>query len=218
MTTSILGAESVPVEEKPLLETTSLQQLEQRLEQLLSSEIPAFVVRQGSIAERNIQTNADLRSTVQTTLSRQGHDFRTDAVMPDIAQALQRREVGTGALHQDSNDTATAEVTAVDIHTTTRGAGRVLVANAGPFFAVQPDKRKEPPYAEIKNKLNEMLEQGTVDPWFMEAVVYSADLVVGDNVIFAAFNSYGPVWHRFDTTEAPRIACASEIVNPKQPN
>lgn len=207
----VIGEQRVAITESPLIETASIDELQNNLSALLQSNIPAFLVRHAAIAERNIQTNGDLRSIVTGLLLQKGLNFGTQFVMPDIAGTLQRREVGRGDLHQDATKIAETTVSNIDIHTTTRGAGSVLVANAGPFFGRPQEQRPEPTYIDIKTNLNSMLLDGCTDPRFMSPEVLRADLKTGDNVIFAGYNTFGPVWHRFDTTEAPRIACVSEI-------
>lgn len=211
MNKPVVGERRVPVVETPIVETNSIDELSANLSMLLESNIPAFVLRNAALSDRNIQTNGDLRSLVAGLLLQGGLRFTTAFVMPDIAQTLRRREVGQGELHQDAADTSVGKVTQIDVHTTTAGAGNVLVANSGPFFETQQNERPDPTYSAIKTELNSMLAEGYTDPTFMSPEVQVTSLGFGDHIVFAAYNAKGPVWHRFDTTEAPRIACVSEL-------
>lgn len=212
MRVPIVGEQLAPLVESPLPEVNSIADLNSRLEQVIDSNIPAFLVRFGAITETLIQINSDLRDLISAQLSQNGRPFRNGGFLHDLPGVLGAQNVGIGELHQDTQDVALDGVKTLDIHSTTSGAGSVLMANSGPIYSVKQAERPRIVSKDVKQSLQKLVLEGTTDPRFMSPEVYRADISTGDHVVFALCNQEGPVWHRFDTTVARRSASVSELL------
>ncbi len=198
-----------PVQKVLLPEVGTRKDLATMLAAVMEWDLPGFVIRSAGMDGVDIPENLVLRKIVAQCLDAGGYNFRLAAgKFKDVAKIQQRVDIGVGKLHLDRP--MSIGLAYIELHTTTKGAGTVLLANSGPQFLKTTDRI--PTYHQARDRLNELILNDQTDPAFIHPILYGAQLNSGDHVIFAQTNNMGPIWHRFDTTIQPREATASELV------
>ncbi|MGC1177045.1 MAG: hypothetical protein WA843_03145 [Candidatus Saccharimonadales bacterium] len=200
---SPFSTELTPVTTLPILEVRRKAEFTAALDDVVASRLPSFIVRAAGFADLREVGNAYLYDTVAAHLRARHFNVQDGTQLPRLEP---NKEPGKGTLHTDNR--SVGAVDAISIHTTTAGAGEVLIAESGPDV-VKVLYQRRGAYARILNR--SLIEESETDPLIIRPVLYTADLDTGDHVIFASFNLRGPIWHRFDTTTVPRTTDVFEV-------
>jgi hypothetical protein len=191
-----------PTIEMQLPEVKTKADLRAALRSVMSSTFPGFVLRRAGLGEA-ITDNEELAGVIMVGLNALGHVFKYEK-QNDKLQRPQEK----GRLHQDAH-AIKGPIDEFTLHMTNTGSGRAMIAHSGPVFAnykgLNPGQRYDLD-EEIAAALGVVVLEGQTDPRLMQPELYIAELEAGDFTVFPLFNSYGPVWHRFDTYTPQRNA------------
>jgi hypothetical protein len=190
----------VPTVEVPLAVVENTDSLVTTLQAIMANLLPGFVIRSLNPTRELRGDNLHLRRAIAEHLQIAGYEFEDGPVTPNLSI---QPDVGPGIFHVDrrSGDT----VNTIDIHTTTSGKGRVSIAESGHNARLIAFKRP------LEKILSKTVLGGETDPTILMPTLHCAEINTGDHVIFPLTNDRGPIWHRFDTTVAPREANISEL-------
>lgn len=185
------------VEFRPIEELDNRNHLTGFLDRILMSDLPGFIIRKHIY----LSDNLTIRRHIVTALNAIGLKNVDGLVLNDFSA---QKDIGFGLFHVDRR--RGNQVDSINVHTTISGAGNVLLAESGPWAAKITYIRA------FEKILNKTILEGETDPYILSPIIHSAKINTEDHVIFPLTNSKGPLWHRFDTVLAPRMADISEVI------
>ena len=185
----------VDVQRVPLLEATTLQAVEDASELIIEGTLPGFIVR---AAHSEIGISHKIGELLAKA---SGQTFERRAYVSDAAHQVDRTYTGVGRIHDDASPELIGPYGMFNIHHSVKGIGRVMLAQAGPDYRA----------GNIIDRavITKHLSQNKTNPLLMLPELRTAMLCPGDRVVFPLLTHEGPVLHRFDTIEEPRVATAT---------
>lgn len=182
---------------RPIPEIASADDIESHLRQIVEGGIPGFIIR----ASSHPDTTAEI-TRIMTDIS--GQEHHVGFSLPDTAAFAWRTDVGIGRLHDDAK---TSPKQSIITNEPVEGRAAFSLLEAGEDYIAGN--------LELQKKAGEHLEDGTFDPRLMSGVVYQGEVGQGDKVVFASKNAKGPILHRVDTLEGPRVS-KGDVIRSKQ--
>lgn len=205
---------TVPYQEIPMHEVRSPEDLDLALSRILNNGLPGFVIRAGGFdddsmpghEERTQMVTDALNRVDQVTVNAQ-NPYSTDQIISNIPNKGDGGgNKGIGRLHDDGHVRDFDKT--INVHTTTEGGGKVLLANSGPE---RINTRSASMAHAHHERMAKVISKGQVDPKQMAPEFHTTEVSAGDTVVFPLGNQAGPVVHRFDTATDYRSADATLI-------
>lgn len=127
-----------PTTEVPLLEFERDQRISDPLSRIMKNQIPGFVIR--GDGDPGPFDHGEVTDRVLSELDYLGFPFRLDMEIVEVNRQVAR---GNGLLHTDTDVGTTADV--INVHATSRGTGKVMIAESGPeSISMLADKAEKP--------------------------------------------------------------------------
>jgi hypothetical protein len=180
------------------------------LERIYQDGLPGLLIRRDGLFN-GTQTHEDLASLVMQQL---------EIIRPAVEfpyRSFPKLKLGgfsvpmAGKFHNDSRVYSNNNY--LRIHKTVMGAGKVFLASSMDTITSESDV-----WSMLSDTADREFADGYVWSGFINPDVYVADLSEGDFTIFPtklpdqnSHSNAGPVWHRFDTTIAPRMSEVIEL-------
>lgn len=205
---------TVAVQEVPMCEVVNYPQLDRAIERIFNEGLTGFVMRATGLLGTSMDTHDAREEIIIDALNRnarheESSPYQYEAIyhlMGITARNAQKGGrsalLGIGRLHDDKNVSGSSDV--INLHTTFKGAGKVILANSGPG---RGNYQKSASLSKAEHaEMAELLIKGLVNPELVLPEMQTTELFVGDSVVFPLNNIHGPVLHRFDTSIEPRDA------------
>ena len=211
----------MPVEEIPLVEVQTPEELQERLAEIMATDVPGFIIRASGLVdapddshEARVGNIADALNALDRTTEDSAREPWKGAKATNEWEGSERDAVTTiPYIHDDDNGLG-----GVIVHTTEAGTGRVRLANSGHSpdsfrFDTSDSDLYRPMISKQQVKLNKRLNKGKVDTRVMERTLHTADLKEGDTVVMRTRNHKGPVFHQFTSPPYKRRRAVSTNVD-----
>ena len=201
--------EHTPVVIKPIPEATTHEEVDTRFIELMSGQIPGFVLRQADTVYGGMdEAMAAVTDKVRQDHVPDDHELKLNYEMPF---ADEYGDQTPSDWHTDDEAEPDATGYGLHLHRIVTGQAEVKLAKVG------PDLRGDRYERNASDELKELIRSGSTDPTVMDPTVYSSTVNEGDMTIFPT-SGKRPAWHSFQTTgdKQRETLLRSVAVKPKE--
>jgi hypothetical protein len=179
-----------PIEQAPIPQAKTFEELAARLKELMSGNIPGFILREAGIIYGGTEgafgavTKAVSEAHVPGT-----HELHDIYTMPFSSSV--REDERSSDWHTDSVPQANSDEYGLHLHLTENGGADVALAQPGPRLSENYKRMAD-------QDLLANLREGKTDTNLMEPKIYTGKVKKGDMVVFPT-SGERPAWHSFKT-------------------